>query len=160
LAPEFFTAWSSDHPALTGVDIRVKRGSADNELTRYRYDVVIHKAPTAARSLASTPTWPWDGITGMSGLGSELTSQRPVAVRVADIPRAGLVTDVEIELALAAGAELDDALTQAADSPEAHSPEDLHRLGESLGYRVRCHLGYPTGHPWMPSLSELTIRHR
>ena len=81
----------------------------------------------------------------MSGLGSELTSQRPVAVRVADIPRAGLVTDVEIELALAAGAELDDALTQAADIPEALSPEDLHRLGESLGYRVAVTWGTRPG---------------
>ena len=70
LAPEFFTAWASDHPSLAGVDIRVKRGSADNELTRYRYDVVIHKAPTPPRSLATAPSWPWDRCAGISGLGA------------------------------------------------------------------------------------------
>ena len=50
LAPEFFTTWAADRPAVAGLDIQVKRGSADNELNRYRYDVTIHKTPAPVRS--------------------------------------------------------------------------------------------------------------
>src|SRR5262249_12722632 len=46
LAPEFFTSWAGEQPSVAGLDIEVKRGSADNELTRYRYDVVVYKTPT------------------------------------------------------------------------------------------------------------------
>ena len=59
LAPEFFTTWAADHPSVAGLDIQVKRGLADNELNRYRYDVIVHKTPTPARSLATAPTWSW-----------------------------------------------------------------------------------------------------
>src|SRR5262249_59129638 len=82
LAPEFFTTWAAEHPSVAGVDIEVKRGLADNELTRYRYDVTIHKTPTSVRSLAVVPTWAWIQCAGLSGLHTELTSQRPVSVRV------------------------------------------------------------------------------
>ncbi len=83
------------------------------------------------------PIWTWDrcGSTG-GGLESELTLQSPDAVRVTGIPRAGLITDVRIEHALATGSDMDDVLAEAADIPGAAVPEELHRLGESLGYRV------------------------
>src|SRR5260370_900120 len=51
LAPEFFTTWAAEHPSVAGLDIEVKRGVADNELNRYRYDVIVHKTPTPVRSL-------------------------------------------------------------------------------------------------------------
>ncbi len=89
LAPEFFTTWAAQHGSAVGLDIRVKRGSADNELNRYRYDVAIHKAPALVHSLAETPTWPWsDAIE----LQDRLAVERPDAVRITDIPRAGVMT--------------------------------------------------------------------
>ncbi|WP_197049110.1 hypothetical protein, partial [Streptomyces violaceusniger] len=38
--PEYFAAVARDIPAYTAVDVRVKRGHGDNELTRHRFDVV------------------------------------------------------------------------------------------------------------------------
>ena len=64
LAPEFFTVLGRRAPSVAGLDIQVKAGSADNELTRYRYDVVIYKTPTTVRSLA-----------GVTHLDVELTAQ-------------------------------------------------------------------------------------
>ena len=87
----------AEHSSAAGVDIEVKRGLADNELTRYRYDVTIHKTPTPVRSLAAAPSWAWTQCDGLGGLHTRLTSQRPAAVRVTGIPRAGLITDVHIE---------------------------------------------------------------
>ena len=41
LDPEFFTALPRRNPRITSVEIQVKNASADNELTRFRYDVVL-----------------------------------------------------------------------------------------------------------------------
>ena len=112
LAPEFFTGWAADHPSVAGLDIEVKRGWADNELNRYRYDVVVHKTPTPVRSLAAVPTWAWAQCAGLGGLHDKLVSDRPAAVRVTEIPRAGLVSDVHLEHGLAAGLPLAEALDQ------------------------------------------------
>ena len=143
LAPEFFTSWAAEHPSVAGLDIQVKRGSADNELTCYRYDVTIHKTPTAVHSLAGAPTWTWTQCAGLSGLHAELLSQRLSGVRVTEIPRAGVITDVGVEQALAAGLPLAEALAQT--TPDAATAEQLHRLGEAAGYRVAVTWGAQPG---------------
>jgi amino acid adenylation domain-containing protein len=147
LAPEFFTSWAADHASVAGLGIEVKRGLGDNELNRYRYDVTIHKTPTRVCSLATPPTWAWTQCAGLSGLHAELISQRPAAVRVTGIPRAGVIADVHIEQALAAGLPLADALAQAdaTASPDAATPEQLHRLGETTGYHVAVTWGAQPG---------------
>ncbi|WP_412458263.1 amino acid adenylation domain-containing protein, partial [Mycolicibacterium conceptionense] len=146
LDPEFFTTWAADHPSVGGIDIQVKRGEADNELTRYRYDVVIHKSAAGIRSLAGVPTWNWSDCTGLSGLHAELTARRPSAVRVSAIPRTGVITDVITEQALADGQSVADALAQAAvPAANAVPPELLYRLGEAAGYRVAVTWGPQPG---------------
>ncbi|MFY9765310.1 MAG: AMP-binding protein, partial [Mycobacterium sp.] len=147
LAPEFFTSWAADHASVAALGIEVKRGLGDNELNRYRYDVTIHKTPTRVCPLATAPTWAWTQCAGLSGLHAELISQRPAAVRVTGIPRAGVIADVHIEQALAAGLPLADALAQAdaTASPDAATPEQLHRLGETTGYHVAVTWGAQPG---------------
>ena len=147
LAPEFFTTWAADHPSVAGLDIEIRRGLADNELSWYRYDVVVHKTPTPVRSLASAPTWAWTRCAGLGGLQTRLISERPTTVRVTEIPRAGLITDVHIEHALAAGLSLDDALAQATatEALDTATPEQLHRLGEATGYHVAVTWGAQPG---------------
>ena len=61
-----------------GLDVQVKRGFTDNELTRYRYDVTIHKTPAPVRSLAAAPIWTWADCVGLTGLHTRLTSERQV----------------------------------------------------------------------------------
>ncbi|WP_136246146.1 non-ribosomal peptide synthetase, partial [Mycobacterium intracellulare] len=145
LAPEFFTSWARSRPEAVGIDIRVKRGMADNELNRHRYDVAIHKAPAAVRSVADEPTLTWAQCDGLRGLRETLTSRRPPAVRITDIPRAGLITDVAVEAALAQGLPLADALAQADPDPDATVAEELHRLGERAGYGVAVSWGAQPG---------------
>ncbi|OWM05068.1 hypothetical protein B7435_10580 [Mycolicibacterium peregrinum] len=147
LAPEFFTKWAADRPSVAGVDIQVKRGVADNELTRYRYDVVIHKTPAAVRSLADVPTWAWAECAGVSGMHSRLMSQRPPIVRVSAIPRAGVIADVAAEQALAAGRSVVEAGAAASGSTpdDTATPEQLHRLGEATRYRVAVTWGAQPG---------------
>ena len=145
LAPEFFTAWADDHPSVAGLDIQVKRGSSDNELNRYRYDVVIHTTPTPVGSLATAPTWTWTECEGLLGLHTRLNSQRPAVVRITEIPRAGVVTDVHVEHAIASGLPVADALAQATATVDTAIPEQLHRLGQTTGYHVAVTWGAQPG---------------
>ncbi|ORB75343.1 non-ribosomal peptide synthetase, partial [Mycobacterium scrofulaceum] len=145
LAPEFFTAWAAERPAAGALEVQLKRGSADNELNRYRYDVVIRKAPTPARSVAAAPTWAWAQCAGPGALRERLTSQRPDVFRVTDIPHTGVVADVDVEAALAAGLPVADALARAGNAADATVPEELHRLGEAAGYRVAVTWGAQPG---------------
>ena len=148
LAPEFFTNIVANDPAAGGLDIQVKRGRADNELNRYRYDVVVHKTPAPLRSLTAAPAWTWEQCTDLHGLHDKLISRRPAAVRVTDIPHAGVITDVRVEAALAAGLPVADALAQAGASPDvphAAVAEDLHRVGEATGYHVAVTWGAQPG---------------
>ena len=55
LAPEFFTALR--HRRVTGVEVLLKRGDADNELTAYRYEVVLHTGAT--RPVGDLPELVW-----------------------------------------------------------------------------------------------------
>ncbi len=166
LAPEFFTAWAAEHQSVAGLAIQLKRGAADNELTRYRYDVTIHKIPTPVRSLAGAPIWAWSQCASLGGLNTELSSQRPAAVRVTEIPCAGVITDVGIEQALAAGLPLADVLAHA--TPDAVTPEQLHCLGETTGYHVAVTWGTqpgtldavfitPTDSEHTPSLTDIYL---
>ncbi|MDX6241971.1 MAG: hypothetical protein QOG10_6818, partial [Kribbellaceae bacterium] len=144
LSPEFFTIWAAEHPSVAGLGVQVKRGSGDNELNRYRYDVTIHKTPAAVRSLAAAPSWAWSHCAGLRGLHDRLTSQRPTTVRVTEIPRAGVITDVGVEAGLAAGLPVADALAQAT-AADAVGPEQLHQLGETTGYHVAVTWGLQPG---------------
>ncbi|OJZ64101.1 non-ribosomal peptide synthetase, partial [Mycobacterium paraffinicum] len=145
LAPEFFTTWVGSHESAGGLDIQVKRGLADNELNRYRYDVTIHKAPAPLNSVATAPVWAWGQCVDLDGLHGKLVSQRPAEVRVTDIPHVGVIADVRIESALAAGVPVRDALAQAGAITGATVAEELHRLGESAGYHVAVTWGTQPG---------------
>ncbi|WP_167355059.1 non-ribosomal peptide synthetase [Nocardia africana] len=168
LAPEFFTSWAAGHPSVAGLDIQVERGSADNELTRYRYDVVVHATPTPVRSMARAPTWTWTRFAGLRGLRTQLISDHPDTVRVTDIPRTGLITDVLVEHALAEGLPPAEALAGGDASSETTTPEQLHRLGEDTGHHVAVTWGAhpgtldavfitPTDRRHPPTLTELYL---
>ncbi|MCV7397564.1 amino acid adenylation domain-containing protein, partial [Mycobacterium paraseoulense] len=145
LAPDFFTTWAVNNASADGLDIEVKRGVSDNELNRYRYDVVIHKAPAKVRSVATAPTWSWTDRAGLDGLRDDLMSLRPAVVRVTDIPQAGVIADVRVQNALAGGLSVADALAQASPDVPVAVAEELHRIGESTGYRVGVTWGTQPG---------------
>ncbi len=145
VAPEFFTAWAAARSTATGLDIQVKRGSHDNELNRYRYDVVVHKGPRPARSLALVPSRTWTECEGAQGLSAWLVARRPVSIRVTGVPQAGVDVEVQLDEAIHSGMSSADALAATAAMPGALTPEDLHRIGETTGYRVAVTWGSRPG---------------
>ncbi|MFF4646796.1 amino acid adenylation domain-containing protein [Streptomyces sp. NPDC001389] len=123
VAPEWFTDWAQGRPV--GVDIRLKAASAHNELTRHRYEVVLHKEPADALDLAGVPAVPWSGPEDLAGLALRVDRSGPV--RVTGIPNARLAE--ESAAAVAAGV-LDPAPGQGAGPAD---PEELRRAARDHG---------------------------
>ncbi|MEW1639118.1 amino acid adenylation domain-containing protein [Streptomyces sp. NPDC093801] len=123
VAPEWFTDWAQGRPV--GVDIRLKAASAHNELTRHRYEVVLHKEPQGALDLAGVPAVPWSGPDDLAERA--LTVDRSGPVRVTGIPNARLAE--ESAAAVTAGV-LDPEHAPAAAPAD---PEELRRAALAHG---------------------------
>ncbi|MFE3210655.1 amino acid adenylation domain-containing protein [Streptomyces niveus] len=120
VAPEFFTTIAARDSRITGVDIRLKHGSHHNELTRHRYEVVLHKSGTEVVDTAHFPQTEWTPGLDLTGLA--------VPVRITGIPNSRLATEVAAERRL-------DGL-DAEDTSVAVDPEELVQRGAELGLRV------------------------
>ncbi|MFE9775395.1 thioesterase domain-containing protein, partial [Streptomyces sp. NPDC005931] len=124
--PEYFTALTHHVPDLAGTDIQLKRGTAHNELTRYRYDVTLYKTGIAPQPLTDAPTRPWTRDLG--ALADHLRTARPDRLRVTGVPHTRIAPDLAVQRALESGTAPEDRVAPGVD------PEDLHRLGEEHGY--------------------------
>ncbi|MET9323080.1 amino acid adenylation domain-containing protein [Streptomyces sp. NPDC003038] len=138
--PDFFTTLAAESGGKIGaVDIRLKQGAPHNELTRHRYEVVLHKAPVTADSFAALPELAWgvaEGLTDLTALGARLGEQEG-PVRITGIPNARLVGEVAAADALAKGAPLDEVRARLAYLPEhALDPEQVHAWGRGVGRTV------------------------
>ncbi|WP_069162716.1 non-ribosomal peptide synthetase [Nocardia altamirensis] len=153
LAPEYFVAVAGEC-GFDAVDIELKRGRSVDELTRYRYDVVLYKAPTTPLSVADTPKVDFHSRDWLRLL---LRDRHPDGVRVAGIPHAGLTGEIAAAQRISSGqpAGLEGGLLAAgfegvldAETPAGIGllPEDLHMLGAGLGYRTAVTWSSQPGH--------------
>jgi len=135
--PSFFAALSGVLPEIGQVDLRIRRGRHHDEMTRYRYDVVLRKPPVVVPA-PEAPRLRWgDRIATLAELSELVHAERPAALRVIGVPNARVATALHAMSRLEAGDELEavrEALT--AGEPGVPDPEAFHALGESLGYRV------------------------
>ncbi|MGH3873020.1 MAG: amino acid adenylation domain-containing protein [Pseudonocardiaceae bacterium] len=135
--PEFFTALETTIAGIGGVDIRLKRGRYHNELTRYRYDVTVHKHPITPLPLTHVTQLGWGRqISGLPALTDYLTGERPDVVRVTGVPNKRIAHETATARALHAGHPLADLLDHVTDVSGTVDPETLHTLGEECGYWV------------------------
>ncbi|MGV9801311.1 amino acid adenylation domain-containing protein, partial [Mycobacterium sp. NPDC003449] len=137
LAPEFFAALPQHLPDIAGVEIQLKRMRSVNELSLYRYEVVLRKAPARTRSVADLPAEPWQRFGTLTALDEYLRSQRPEELRVTGMPHAAVWPDVAMAGALAHTGNrmtLAELRSRAGVSPDAVLPDQCHLLGQELGY--------------------------
>ncbi|MBL1087738.1 non-ribosomal peptide synthetase, partial [Streptomyces actinomycinicus] len=127
--PEYFTALVPHMPDLAGTDIQLKRGTAQNELTRYRYDAVLYKTGVAALSLADATVRPWSEHAEPAGLAAHLGSERPSALRITGVPNARLAHESAVRRALDEGTP-----PPVATASSLAGPEVFHELGTAHGY--------------------------
>jgi amino acid adenylation domain-containing protein len=139
VAPGFFDAFRARRRDIGGVEAQLKRGWDGNELTRFRYDVLIEAGPPAARG-DSVHELPWEQIGSVPVLAAALKEARPPALIVRGIPNARLEESLNglLWLTSSAGATIGDWHEQRAQSAnQGVEPEAIWALEETTGYEVR-----------------------
>ncbi|HEX4962825.1 MAG TPA: non-ribosomal peptide synthase/polyketide synthase [Thermoanaerobaculia bacterium] len=144
--PAFFVALKRRVPRISWVEVRPKRGRADNELTRFRYQVVLHVGPAPAASDPVWLDWQREGLS-LHELRQRLADERPAELGVLRVPNArlaGAVTTARLlaeEDGPATAGELRERLRETAAFGGA--PDDLWELGRELGYAIDLGWAHP-----------------
>ncbi|HEX7813938.1 condensation domain-containing protein, partial [Dyella sp.] len=132
--PRFFSALQDEVADIAGVDIRLKHGWSHNELTRHRYEVVLHKHGSALLPLQGAPALRWGNeLLDDTSLTHHLSNEQPTRLRVTHIPNARLCGEL---LALQALEDGDLASARATVSSGGHGvePQALIDLANASGY--------------------------
>lgn len=142
VAPEYFRAFAAQFPAICQVDIQLKRGHFHNELTAFRYDVVIEVGVSQALSIQ--PEWlDWQAAQLSPEKITELLAwPGPVLLALTNLPDARLLALVRLTGYIQAEdpttlAEINQAVGAEYAVRAAIEPEALWELAERLGYRLR-----------------------
>jgi amino acid adenylation domain-containing protein len=139
LEPAFFLALQARLPRISHVQMSLKRGADQNELTRFRYDVVLHiERPSVT---LDAHFFHWDAEELDLGLVRQVLDEgNPACLGVADVPNARLLEACHLtELIHAEEApETAGALRQALAGRGAQGvdPEAWHHLGAGDRYHV------------------------
>ncbi|WP_432063862.1 amino acid adenylation domain-containing protein [Streptomyces sp. C10-9-1] len=134
LDPAFFARIGELVPDVAGVDVRLKRGRFRNELTDFRYDVVLHKRGAELVSLAEVPAREWSGT---EDIGTRLAAARPRALRVTGIPNGRVSARAATARRVAAGGgTLVRDLIEETGAQAGVDPETLCEIGARFGYTV------------------------
>ncbi|WP_434599551.1 amino acid adenylation domain-containing protein [Streptomyces sp. A5-4] len=120
--PDFFRALIASSDRFTSCDIRLKRGTYHNELSRYRYDVVLRTAPARGAAGAVVElTWGQE-VHALDDIRDFVHEERSDRVlRITGIPNARLASDLRL-------------LGNA--QPGGVDPEELARRMEKEGRQV------------------------
>ncbi|CAM5260471.1 Non-ribosomal peptide synthetase OS=Streptomyces alboniger OX=132473 GN=CP975_22710 PE=4 SV=1 [Streptomyces alboniger] len=147
--PAFFAALREENTAVSGVDVQLRRGRHDNELTRYRYDAVLHVTPSAPGPQTDVVTVDWAGCGGLAGVRRRLADERPEALAVLGVPNArlGAVNAKRDRLRERDAEEIVGELVRDTGTDPAHvDPEQWWRLGAETGLTVTV--------TWMPDATD------
>ncbi|WP_225732725.1 non-ribosomal peptide synthetase, partial [Nocardia sp. JCM 34519] len=140
VAPEYFLGVGG----FDAVDIELKRGYSVNELSRYRYDVVLRKSPVQPLSVRDVPKAEFREHDWLCEL---LRTRHPDGIRVVGIPHAGLLGEIAVTECIRSGRAVESRQNGSLAAgfegvldavPERASagllPEDLYVLGRRFGY--------------------------
>ncbi|MER5772637.1 condensation domain-containing protein, partial [Streptomyces sp. NPDC001985] len=145
--PRFFLALRASRTDIGGVDIRLKRATAHNELSRHRYDAVLHKLPAVAAVLPEPRRLTWEELTegtarenaATAGLGrlAGLLAEGTAPLLVRGVPNGRVAAETAAARALAEGAAPAVAAgLLGAPRPGAADPEALYALAGEHGLRA------------------------
>ncbi|MBB1258527.1 non-ribosomal peptide synthetase [Streptomyces alkaliterrae] len=145
LAPEYFASLPGVIDGVGAVDIRLKRASYHNELSRYRYAAVLRREPLGAEALRAdeAPNVVWGRDVAEPAEVAARLAERPPLLRVTGVPNARLVGEVAAARALAEGAEADAVRRALEEAGRGVEPDALAALAEEHGYRAHLACSSP-----------------
>ncbi len=155
VAPELFTALQDQLADIAGIAIQTKRGRHHNELTRYRYDVVLHKHPITPLALNQAPRLGWTReLGGLPALEHYLATARPPRLRVTGVPNHRIARETALAQAFQAGSPLAELLDQLHDGSQAPPAESSETVDSDSFYELGEKCGYWVGVTWSATASD------
>ena len=138
--PAFFGAFKRTCDVIQAVEVQLKRGSRRNELSSYRYDVVMNVGRGAVIDHQANVEVDWQTLGDSTSLATVLRrdSERPIAIR--NVPNSRILEDLkayELLVAAAPPATCRAVKLLAAHAAGGIDPEAVWRLGAESGYDVR-----------------------
>lgn len=142
IAPDFFEALRQYFPQISRVETQLKRGHHRNEITRFRYDTIIHIKPTEShQELPVELTWlDWENNNlSLSATRHILNDRQPEILGIRGIPNARLFKEVQLleKLTQPNGADTVEALRQETSADNSVEPEDWYALASELSYQIQ-----------------------
>ncbi|MFC5833510.1 amino acid adenylation domain-containing protein [Nonomuraea insulae] len=134
LDPGFFATIRNHLAEVASVQVLLKPDGGHNELTGYRYDVIIRKGPEHPSPAPAALRW-GDDVVSLTALDHRLGLRRPRAVRLYGIPNARLTADVAAARLLDAG-DLAGARQAIVGPQSGTDPRALRDLGIGHGYET------------------------
>jgi amino acid adenylation domain-containing protein len=142
LSPGFFSALRQRLPAITQVEIQLKRGLYDNELSKFRYDVILRVGqPITPPADCTVLDWQKSRF-AISDLKRYLSDEKPAGLTLTNVPNPRLEQERK-SLEILASADCPSTVEEmrevlhAVKSAGGIDAEEFWTLGESLGYTVR-----------------------
>jgi amino acid adenylation domain-containing protein/non-ribosomal peptide synthase protein (TIGR01720 family) len=140
IAPEFFMALKQRYSDISYVEICHKKGNYDNELSCYRYDVVLHiKSHLQAKKMRWSK---WSEFADIDALHQQLVGQQPDNLAIRGIPNVRLSRAVMLSKTLLGAqpttiAKVSELRSQLDQSKlTGIDPYVLEMLAEELGYHA------------------------
>jgi amino acid adenylation domain-containing protein/non-ribosomal peptide synthase protein (TIGR01720 family) len=140
VAPAFFAALARHIPQIGQVDIQLRRGRSHNELTQFRYDVVLQIGPAQpSGAVATRLNWQHEQLS--VPVLRQLLIDAPDRLEIARVPNARLALEIQT-LALLTGPEQPQTVRELRQALLTHAPagavdpEDLWGLADELPYAV------------------------
>src|SRR5205823_6132552 len=94
IAPAFFHALRERWPEIGDVEVRLKRGRDQTEMTRFRYDVVLRVGGGARAAVVEAQTVAWGrDVEDVAAIRRLLDETQPGRVTVLGIPNARVAGD-------------------------------------------------------------------
>jgi amino acid adenylation domain-containing protein len=166
LDPAFFFALAQERPEIGRVEVMLKRGRSKNELTRFRYDVVLHRGPAPAGAAAAVTGGHWElwepGRRDLEGLSAWLEAEQPVWHGLRQVPNERLRTAIsllewlESDVGPGTVGAWREAQSGSAAAADGLDPELLWEMCDALGYELEVREASPE----VPGCFDALLRRR
>ncbi|GFZ92165.1 amino acid adenylation domain-containing protein [Okeania sp. KiyG1] len=139
LSPELFVAIKEKYPEISHIQIRLQRGSEQNELNKYRYDVLLYKEAKPATVIEVATVKSGRGVS-YEDIEAYLQQKQPDSICWSGIVNGRVAEDIRSLELLSAAGEIKNVqqLKQKLQLQTVNSiaPERLYELSSSLGYSL------------------------
>jgi len=137
--PEFFSTLNRRFPEIARVEMQLKRGRMQNELTRFRYDVVLHVGTVEPEKELDCHWIDWQRQSlSLASLREILKNTRSTCLGVSGVPNARVADDITALNTLADGSFTESLASLRARIAEKRSevvePEEIWALESEFDY--------------------------